>query len=82
VLATKGHDATVFYAFDLIWLNGTDLRDLPLVERKKQLCKLVSQSHCPRLMYAQHIDGAGKQFFQEICRRDLEGIVGKLRKSL
>jgi len=28
-------------------------------------------------MYAQHIDGAGKQFFQEICRCDLEGVVAK-----
>jgi ATP-dependent DNA ligase len=33
-------------------------------------------------MYAQHIDGAGKQFFQEICRRDLEGIVGKRKLSV
>jgi bifunctional non-homologous end joining protein LigD len=77
LLTTKGRDAAVFYAFDLIWLNGADLRLQPLVERKAQLCKLVSGSRCSRLMYAQHIDGAGKQFFEEICRRDLEGIVAK-----
>jgi bifunctional non-homologous end joining protein LigD len=82
LMTTKGHDAAVFYAFDLIWLNGADLRGLPLVERKKQVCKLISQSRCPRLLYAQHIDGAGKQFFQEICRRDLEGIVGKRKMSV
>jgi len=34
------------------------------------------------LLYAQHIDGAGKQFFDEICRRDLEGVVGKRKNGL
>jgi ATP-dependent DNA ligase len=35
-----------------------------------------------RLLYAQHIDSAGKQFFEEICRRDLEGMVGKRKSGL
>jgi hypothetical protein len=82
LMTTKGRDAAVFYAFDLIWLNGADLRSSPLVERKAQLCKLVSGSRCPRLLYAQHIEGAGKQFFHEICRRDLEGVVGKRKNGL
>jgi bifunctional non-homologous end joining protein LigD len=72
----------VFYAFDLLWHNGADLRPLPLIERKTELSLLVQKSHRPRLLYAQHIDGAGKQFFQEICRRDLEGIVGKRKMSV
>jgi bifunctional non-homologous end joining protein LigD len=79
---TKGRDAAIFYAFDLIWLNGADHRSLSLLERKKRLCKLVSQSRCSRLMYAQHIDGAGKQFFEEICCRDLEGMVAKRKASI
>jgi ATP-dependent DNA ligase len=66
----------------LVPASLVSLRDLPLVERKKQLCKLVSQSLCPRLMYAQHIDGAGKQFFEEICHRDLEGMVAKRKASI
>jgi bifunctional non-homologous end joining protein LigD len=82
LLTTKGRDAAVFYAFDLIWLNGADLRLLPLVERKARLRQLVSGSRCTRLLYAQHIDGAGKQFFQEICRRDLEGVVAKRKLSI
>jgi hypothetical protein len=56
----------VFYAFDLIWMNGSDLRQRPLVERKEQLRDLVRKNRCERLLYAQHID-AGKQFFAEIC---------------
>jgi bifunctional non-homologous end joining protein LigD len=82
LLTTKGREAAVFYAFDLLWLNGVDLRGLPLLERKAQLCKLVSGSRCSRLMYAKHIDGAGRQFFEEICRRDLEGIVAKRKMGI
>jgi ATP-dependent DNA ligase len=45
----------VFYVFDLFWLNGHDLRQLPLIERKKQLHKLIANSECDRVVYAQHI---------------------------
>jgi len=82
LLTGKGRDMALFYAFDLMWLNGTDYRRTPLVERKAQLSELVRRSRCPRLLYAQHIDGAGKQFFREICARDLEGIVGKRKNGL
>jgi len=40
------------------------------------------ESNCPRLLYAQHIEGCGEKFFAEICHRDLEGIVGKPRMSV
>jgi bifunctional non-homologous end joining protein LigD len=82
LLTGKGRDMALFYAFDLVWLNGTDYRRTPLVERKAQLSEFVRRSRCPRLLYAQHIDGAGKQFFREICARDLEGIVGKRKNGL
>jgi bifunctional non-homologous end joining protein LigD len=82
LLSRKGEDAAVFYAFDLIWLNGTDLRERPLVERKEQLHELVRKTRCERLLYAQHIEGAGKKFFEEICARDLEGIVAKRKTGI
>jgi bifunctional non-homologous end joining protein LigD len=78
----NGKAEAVFYAFDLIWLNSSDLRQLPLVERKEQLRELVRKNRCERLLYAQHIDGAGKQFFAEICARDLEGVVAKRKAGL
>jgi bifunctional non-homologous end joining protein LigD len=77
LLTTKGRDAAAFYAFDLIWLNGGDLRRKPLRERKARLCDLVRKSRCPRLLYAQHVEGGGRELFNEICRCDLEGIVAK-----
>jgi bifunctional non-homologous end joining protein LigD len=66
----------VLYAFDLLWLDGVDLREQPLVDRKKRLEKLVRKSGL-RLMYAQHVEDDGKDLFAEICRNDLEGIVAK-----
>jgi bifunctional non-homologous end joining protein LigD len=82
LLTTKGRDAAAFYAFDLIWLNGADLRRSPLVKRKARLCELIRKSRCPRLLYAQHVDAAGKELFHEICRCDLEGIVAKRKMGV
>jgi bifunctional non-homologous end joining protein LigD len=67
----------VFYAFDLLWLNDDDARHSPLMTRKKRLQALVQSSRCERLMYAHHIERHGKRLFEEICARDLEGIVAK-----
>src|SRR4029077_18618273 len=67
----------VFYAFDLVWLNGKDLRQLPLIDRKKHLRELVRKSRRPDLIYAQYVEGSGTALYAEICERDLEGIVCK-----
>ena len=80
LLSRKGE--SVFYAFDLLWLDGEDLRQRPLIERKKRLGRLVRAAKCPRLLYAQHIMQHGKSFFAEICARDLEGIVAKPRLGI
>ena len=72
----------VFYAFDLLWLDGEDLTQRPLVERKKRLARLVRAAKCPRLLYAQHIEQHGKDFFAEVCARDLEGIVAKRKHGI
>jgi len=72
----------ILYAFDLLWLDGEDLRKLPLIERKNRLARLVQSSRCDRIIYAQHIEREGKRFFQEICARDLEGIVAKRKLGI
>jgi ATP-dependent DNA ligase len=61
----------------LLWWNGQDLRQLPLIERKKQLHKLVAKNRCERLIFAQHIAKHGTALYREICERDLEGVVYK-----
>ena len=71
-----------FFAFDLVWLDGVDLRQTPLVERKKKLRKLIERSECSEIMYSQHVEWDGKLLFQEACERNLEGIVAKWKTSV
>ena len=65
-----------FYAFDILWLNGRDLRDQPLLKRKEILREIVPAAPS-RLLYSDHIDEQGEQLFDFACQYDLEGIVAK-----
>jgi bifunctional non-homologous end joining protein LigD len=67
----------VLYCFDLLWLNGQDLRAIPLIERKKRLRHLIAKSDCERVIFAQHVAKHGMALYREICERDLEGVVAK-----
>jgi bifunctional non-homologous end joining protein LigD len=66
-----------FYAFDLLWLDGKDLRGLPLIERKKRLARVVR----PPALFLQHIERRGIDPFAEVCARDMEAIVAKLASA-
>ena len=65
-----------YYAFDLVWLNGQDLRTKPLLEHKRRLRRLIppNDSH---LLYVDHLEGDGARFFELVCAEDLEGIICK-----
>jgi bifunctional non-homologous end joining protein LigD len=63
-------------AFDLLALNGEDLRRRPFVERKAALRKLLKRER-DGLQYVEHIDGDGRQMFEAVCKLGLEGIVSK-----
>jgi bifunctional non-homologous end joining protein LigD len=69
-----------YYAFDLLWLNGVDLRSRPLLDRKRRLHRLIppNDSH---LLYVEHLDGDGRRFFELACEQDLEGIICKPKTS-
>ena len=82
LLSGRQADQAMLYAFDLLWLDGDDLRRLPLIVRKKRLNDLIRSSDGSRILYAQHIDAAGREFFNEICRCDLEGIVAKRKMGM
>src|SRR5438128_3685051 len=71
----------VFFAFDLLFLNGEDLRTLPLTERKARLKRLLRRKRS-RILYVDHIEASGKKFFGKVCELDLEGIVAKRRDSV
>ena len=72
----RGHEAVLF-AFDLIEHDGTDLRDLPLIERKRRLAKLIGKAKRRSIQFVQHLTGDGPIVFDHVCRLGLEGIVSK-----
>jgi bifunctional non-homologous end joining protein LigD len=67
-----------FFAFDILSLNGRDLRWNALIERKAELRRLLG-SKPQRVLYADHVERDGCRLFELICQRDLEGIVAKLK---
>ena len=69
-----------FCAFDLLWLNGRDLRNLKLIERKREFRKLVPNGF-PHVLHVDYIEMEGERLFELACGRDLEGIVAKDRQS-
>jgi bifunctional non-homologous end joining protein LigD len=73
-------DTLVFFVFDLLFVDGDDLRSLPLVERKDRLKEMLD-SQAPEtnahLRYLEHIETSGEAMLESACRISLEGIVSK-----
>jgi bifunctional non-homologous end joining protein LigD len=70
----------VLCAFDLLELDGVDLRRLPLEQRKDRLARLLHQPPDGIALNA-HYDGDGAKVFREACKLGCEGIVSKRRGS-
>jgi bifunctional non-homologous end joining protein LigD len=69
----------VYYVFDLLYLDGRDLRSLPLRKRKEVLAKLIVGM--PNIRLSEHIEEQGTAFFQAAMARGLEGIIAKDAQS-
>ncbi|HEU4503383.1 MAG TPA: DNA ligase D [Nitrospira sp.] len=67
----------VYCVFDLLYLNGYDLRSTPLIERKRLLASVLNQSRDAHLRYSDHIVGDNDASFEEACRQGLEGLIVK-----
>lgn len=74
-----GEGNIALYLFDLIYLDGEDLRRLPLTTRKEMLRGLVPD--LPNIRYSDHIPEFGKDFFELARQNSLEGIVAKRASS-
>ncbi len=74
--AQKPLDLLAFHAFDLLRLNGEDLRPLPNIERKERLEALLAHAH-PPIHVADHVIGAGEKLFAAMCGAGQEGIIAK-----
>jgi bifunctional non-homologous end joining protein LigD len=76
----RANDSVFLYAFDLIELNGDDLRRDPLQVRKATLASIVAKSR-PGIRFNKHIEGDGPTVFAHACKMGLEGIVSKRKDS-
>ena len=70
----------LYYAFDLLYLDGYDWRRMPLEERKKKLQSILQSGDA--LRYSDHYEAQGKALFEIAGDQKLEGILAKRRASL
>lgn len=71
-----------YFVFDILHLDGRDLDQLPLLERKQILAELFKKRGIPKTIHlSRHIAGHGPDFFREACKKGLEGIVSKRADS-
>ena len=78
----EGH-RLVFYAFDLLYLNGWDLTGVPLQKRKELLARLLDGHVSGRsaLQFSDHVTGDGMELYDRVAELGLEGIVSKQASS-
>jgi len=79
-MAANADVPVIYYAFDLLYLDGYDWRRVPLQQRKEKLSALLVQSDAVR--YSDHYEERGKALFDMAQKKGLEGILAKKRQSL
>jgi len=77
------HPAFRYFLFDLLFLDGKDWRKKPLAQRKAALQQLMSGKSLPDwLVYSDHVEGSGSEFFREACTASVEGVISKRGDSV
>ncbi len=71
----------IYFVFDLLYLDGFDLRPVSLEVRKQRLAELLASHPHRRLRYSEHLEGSGAQIVKKSCQLGLEGIVSKRRTA-
>jgi bifunctional non-homologous end joining protein LigD len=75
-LGARKSERVRYHAFDLMYLDGYDLRGTPYIERKRLLANLL-KSAPDTFVYVEHIEADGEQVFRNACELGLEGLVAK-----
>jgi bifunctional non-homologous end joining protein LigD len=75
----SGRAKAFFYVFDITWLDGSDVKPLPLRERKRLLRDTIDYGD--PLRFTPHRNGDGVEFFEEACRKGWEGLIAKRADS-
>lgn len=78
-VAGRSDVPVIYYVFDLIYIDGYDLRRVSLVDRKQLLAEVISTSDI--LRYSDHYPGQGIALFKAAKENGLEGILAKRRGS-
>jgi ATP-dependent DNA ligase len=81
-LPCGGGPTPSFFAFDLMHLNGRDLRQEPLSERRSILQTLIGTDNESRIQFSEGFQGDSTAFFKACADKGLEGIVSKTATSL
>jgi bifunctional non-homologous end joining protein LigD len=75
----KGRSSNIVQAaFDLLYLNGRNIRKKPLVQRKAELKKIIAGSD---VQFSESFEIGGGEMFAHACKLGLEGVVSKVRDS-
>ena len=81
-LSEDRHDSLIYYVFDVLHLQGLDLRGLPLDQRKQALAGLLPpEKKAGRVRLSEHIVGQGEPLMTRACRIGLEGVISKRRDA-
>lgn len=74
-------DRFVYLVFDLLYLDGVDVRSVPLIERKRLLSHLLNALPRQRVRIASHVEADGAAVFERACEMQITGIVSRRRDS-
>lgn len=77
----KETDGLIYYVFDLLYLNGQDLRKESLEIRKQVLKKLIEPLSEDKIRFSAHVRAQGDELYERACKDGLEGIVSKNRMA-
>ena len=80
-LASGRQDRFVYYAFDLLHLDGFDIRASPLIDRKRVLASLLKEAGSEVIAVSEHLEAKGDQLFKRARAMGLKGIVSKVKDA-
>jgi bifunctional non-homologous end joining protein LigD len=80
-IAERRPDKLAYFAFDLLHLDGPDLRRSAIEDRKTLLRDVIGAAGCERIVYVDHVLGIGEELFEAVRQIGAEGIVSKRRGS-
>jgi bifunctional non-homologous end joining protein LigD len=80
-LKSGRQDRFRYYVFDLLYLNGFDLQNAGLIERRKALAAILADASPGPIVLSEHFEIDGAVFFEHVSRLGLEGIVSKRRDA-